>query len=354
MMSEDAAIHLDNLKDALIQFARQFKPGRDSDINYGPYLRDLLIHTATNYEKLKEELDDIPEIEYKSLYIFLPGNVPMVFFEVLPISVIFNIKTFFKYPRNEKRLYDAFITYLSSKYSVYESFFKGQYMGHLEAERKIDQFDFVFFFGSENLLPILQRTGKPFKFFGPGYSIGIAFSYINEDFVRDVLYFDQQGCLSMKFLFYQKPGIREYTIKTFKSLSSLIPPTNEFSKDRFLYKLLSASRYGEILYQSEDSAIIEMHEDTLPDTTLPDRTLILKQIHREEDIPGFLGQKSSLIQAIATAEPLKLKLLKSYASFITDFGRLQYQPYNFFFKKGVNLHNIFREDNNDYKMAENI
>ncbi len=355
MMREDVATRLDELKKALLDFAIAFNPERDSDINYGEFLKDLLIHTASNYEKLKKTLVSIPQIKYKSLYVFLPGNVPMVFFEVLPLSVIFNVKTFFKYPHNEKRLYDTFISHITAKYPLYSAFFKGQYMEHLQAERKIKEYDFVFFFGSEKLIPLLKRIDKPFKFFGPGFSIGVAFTHVKEDLIKDVLYFDQNGCLSMKFLFYMNDNIKNDVANIFKKLSCTILPSSNFSQDRFRYNLLTASSFANLIFHNEHSAILEIEEERLNDSVpLPGRTLILKKIKKEEDVIAFLKGKITYLQAIATDTPSDIKILKNYASFVTEFGQLQYQPYNFFFKKGVTLKNIFKEDNHDYQMAEDI
>lgn len=355
MRREDVAILLDNLREALFQFAKYLDTKRDADIDYGRYLNELLIHSGNNFVHLKKDLENIQEVPYKSLYVFLPGNVPMVFFEVLPISIIFSLKTFFKYPHTEKKLYDTFIDHINQKFPALLPFFNGAYLNHEDAVTKINEFDFTFFFGSHNLIPLLQKTKRPFRFFGPGFSIGIAFNQVKRDIIKDVLYFDQQGCLSMRFLFYKSPQIKKEVISIFKKYSSNIPPTSQFHQDRFLYRLLSASIYGNIIFKHSNSAIIEVHTKFLPPIKFPSRTLVLKKINEEQDIIDFLKDRIQYLQAIATDEPLRLNLLRSQASFITHFGRLQYQPYNFFFKKKISISNIFKkEDTDDYKMEEDI
>ena len=353
-MKGDVVILLDKLKDALLRFTEELDLEKDTDIHYGHYLKDLLIHTANNYHKLTKDLTSYLKMPYKTLYAMLPGNVPMVFFEVLPLSIIYNIKTFFKYPRVEKTLYAKFLQYLSLNYPRLKTYYKGAYLPHNEAEKRISRFDFVFFFGSEKLIPLLKRTKTPFRFFGPGFSIGIALQDVYEDFIKDVLYFDQRGCLSMKFLFYTNDTIKQHVIDITKKHADRIPTTSIFSQDRFTYRILFASSYMDVLLKHKNTAILETKDDVFRDIPLPDRTLILKKIKREEDIIRFLGKKIANLQAIATDNSTKLRLLKEKASFITYFGRLQFEPYNFFFKKGVTLKNIFQEVENDYQMAKNL
>lgn len=347
-MSGDVVILLDELKKALFEFVDKIDVNKDSDIRYGDYLKDLLFHTANNYDKLKNDIQDISEVSYRTLFVILPGNVPMVFFEVLPLSIIFNIKTFFKYPEVEKRLYDKFLMFLSINYPKIKEYYHGFYLPHNEVEKKIKDFDFVFFFGSEKLIPLIKKVKKPFRFFGPGFSIGIAFCEITKDFIKDVLYFDQKGCLSMKFLFYTNDDIKHRVIDIFKLLSPTIPPTSLFSEDKFTYTLLFLSSSTDILFKNQNAAILETKDEIFTDMPLPDRTLILKKIKKEEDVLRFLNQKIKYLQSIATDAPEKLNILRRIPSFITHFGGLQYQPYNFLFKKGVNLKNIFEEDKNDY------
>ncbi len=340
-MREDAVLLLDELNIALSAFAKDIKQGKDTDIVYGEYLKGLLLHTAHNYKILKNKTGQIPDIPYKTLFVILPGNVPMVFFEVLPVSIVYRIKTFFKFPEDEKNLYSRFISYLNVKHPEIGKLFDGSYLSHIETEKIIREYDFLFAFGSDKLKDLLSKTPVPYRFFGPGFSFGITFDSVNKEILKDVLFFDQRGCLSMKFLFYTEEHIVEYLKDIFREADYQIPPTSIFNKDRFDYRLYSLIPYGEIILKNDKNAIFEINSPIIPDIPLPERTLILKRINEEEDIIEFLGNHIHRVQAIATDNPNKVQKLREYAAFITEFGKLQFQPYNFFFKKGVTLENIF-------------
>ncbi len=346
-MKEDAAILLDKLYIALSEFANRLIQGKDTDIVYGNYLKDLLLHTARNYKLLKSIAKSLPHIPYKNLFVVLPGNVPMVFFEVLPISILYGIKTFFKYPKDEKKLYNRFIEFLNANYPEIGIFFNGSYLSHTETEKIIKKYDYLFAFGSDKLTEFLSRAPVPYRFFGPGFSFGVSFSTVSKGILKDTLFFDQKGCLSMKFLFYKQPQTIDILKNIFKKADDLIPPTSIFKRDRFEYQLYSLLPFGDIILKNKESAIFNMNSSRLPDIPLPERTLILKKIDTETDILKFLMGYIHRSQAIATDRPAEIKRLKEYPAFIARFGQLQFQPYNFFFKKGITLENIFSEVKNE-------
>ncbi len=345
-MKEDVVILLDRLNKALVEFSESLKQGKDTDIVYGDYLNDLLRYTAENYIKIRKYAGDTPTVPYKTLFVILPGNVPMVFFEVLPISLIYKLKTFFKFPKDEKKLYLYFIQFLKQKYPAISDFFHGSYMEHTKIANKTKEFDFVFAYGSYNLAEFLHDIARPYRFFGPGFSIGIAHFDINIGIINDTLFFDQRGCLSMKILFYKKNHIIDKAKETFKKNANRIPPTSSFSKDRFLYRLHSLVPYGNIILKGNDYAIFEIKTDRMPDVYLPERTLLMKKVKNNEEIIEFLGPYINMLQAISTDDTNETASLKKYPAFITTFGQLQFQPYNFLFKRGVNLNNIFTEVDN--------
>ncbi len=340
-MKRDAAILLNKLSDYVKAFANLENLRALSNIDYGNYLKDMLVHTACNYTKLVKYNN--LKAQYKRVLAVLPGNIPLVAFQLMPIALIYNICIDFKLSNAEKRLLPAFLSFLASKDPQLSKKFGYFYIDRNKLLNKIREYDFVFLIGSDSLKKVAKDLKKPFRFFGPKFSIG----FMNDDgeqilkgIAEDNIYFDTEGCLSLRILFVNAQFKLHKLIAAFKAVSANIPPASNFNADAFIYNVHSL--FGSVvgIHTNENSAIIELEHMV---NIWPKRTLFVKRIRTKDEVLSFLGNLTGNIQAISgiyNDEEKRFFEQRTGVSFFSEHGRLQYPPASFLFDKGITIENI--------------
>jgi len=340
MKREDARLLLDEAAKSVQEFARRVKNGEHvGEIEYQrELLYRILMHTANVYKRFP-----FPEKtgEVNSLYVFVPGNVPIVPLQVLPVSIVYGLKTFFKLPHNERLFFHTFRKLLGDQFN----FIEGDYLPHDEALKKAQEYDFVLIFGGRRAYKIAERINKPSRVFGPRFSIGyINTSELDEQIAQkiafDNLAFDTAGCLSLRFLFVRgridlnilKPG--------FEYMSSTLKPQSNFDRDIFEYgaSVIIMDLVGYI--QGEDWIVAKV--TGIPEFW-PPRTLFVIEIDSPEDALAILGNLKYNLQGTALDNvEFKKYFEDTSASYFSKFGELQFPEPGWMFEKGVDINNILR------------
>lgn len=340
MKREDARLLLDEASRAVQEFARKVKNGdRVGEIEYQrELLYRVLMHTADGYRRFP-----FPEKrgQVNSLFVFVPGNVPIVPLQVLPVSIVYNLKTFFKLPHNERLFFHTFRKLLGEQFN----FIEGNYLPHDEALKKAQEYDFVFIFGGRGAYKIREEINKPSRIFGPRFSIG----YINtkdldgeiaEKIAFDNLAFDTAGCLSLRLLFVQGRVNLNLFKEAFEYMSSILQAQSNFDRDLFEYGTSVVLMNSEEYLQGTDWMVSKVRN--IP-TFWPPRTLFVMEVSSPEDALAILGNLKYNLQGIALNNvEFKKYFDDTSISYFSKFGELQFPQAGWMFEKGVNINNILR------------
>lgn len=340
MKKEDARLLLAKASEVILELAKRVKKGdRIGDIEYQrELLYMVLLHIADSYNgfPFPEKSGDV-----NSLFVFLPGNVPVVPLQVLPISIVYNLKIFFKLPHNEQLFFHNFRKLLSNQLD----FIDGNYLSHDEALRRAGEYDFVFIFGGKTAYRIAEKLNKPVRIFGPRFSIG----YINKlDLTEEIakkiafdnLAFDTAGCLSLRFLFVQGRADISIFREAFKYISSRLQPQSNFDRDIFEYGTSVILMDSEQFIRGADWMVSKVKD--IP-TFWPPRTLFVMEVNSPEDALAILGDLRYNLQGAALGKmELKKYFNDTSVSYFSEFGKLQFPPSGWMFEKGVNINNILK------------
>jgi len=340
MKREDARLLLDEAGRAVQEFARRVKNGdRVGEIEYQrELLYRILMHTADGYRRFP-----FPEKtgEVNSLFVFVPGNVPIVPLQVLPVSIVYNLKTFFKLPHNERLFFHTFRKLLGDQFN----FVEGNYLPHDEALKKAQEYDFVLIFGGRGAYKIAERINKPSRVFGPRFSIGyINASELDEEITEKVAFdnlaFDTAGCLSIRFLFAHGRMNLNILKRGFEYISAKLQPQSNFDRDIFEYGASVIIMNSREYIRGEDWIVAKV--TSIPEFW-PPRTLFVMEVGSPEDALAILGNLKYNLQGIALNNVEFKKYFEGTSvSYFSKFGELQFPQAGWMFEKGVDINNILR------------
>lgn len=140
------------------------------------------------------------------LALILAGNTPLLAWPVLHYSVLLGIPVFIKQSRDERIWTRHFIETLASidedvAASLHLDLFPGD---SPQTEALLKEADAAIAYGSDSSiasLRVLTPESTPFQGFGHAISIGLIGHHSDaHQFARDVLMYDQAGCLSLQAL----------------------------------------------------------------------------------------------------------------------------------------------------------
>lgn len=307
------------------QMAIMLKEGkRISDRGYQENLLvEILLHLATQLEALEVTHRHGPE----NVFVFLPENVPVIPFQLVPLIASYRLKVVFKAPSSERTFYKI----LGEKTGL-----KFLWISHKEALDMAKDSDFVIGFGGQGLGKALSALDVPHRFFGPKFSLAIVEEKDLYSVMLDALSFDGEACLSPLFVFMEEPNF-ESAWKLLEKAATERLPQLSFNREVFEYATSFLSYYSDSFRIGENFALIQIGQ--FPHF-IPQRTVFLVKGGEKEALK-FLGEKADLVQAIITHKrPLEL-LEKTAASLVLPPGRAQFPPLTWAFQKGVTLANFF-------------
>lgn len=312
---------------AATEIARLIDRGeRVSDRGYQrEVLKEILLHISLELSKFVPEKLHGP----KRVLVFLPENVPIIPFQLLPIIVSYDLDIVFKAPASENLFYKI----LGEKTGL-----KFIWLSHCDAIEMAEKFDFILGFGGEELGEALKTVGKPYRFFGPRFSIGISENLHELSLLfEDALSFDGEACLAPIFIFTENFDF-EVLWHELKNAAKFRPSQETFNKYVFEYATSFLVYYSENWRISENIALFQVKE--FP-KFVPQRTVFIINKTDEKEILNFLRDKKDIIQAIITTKEVPLLMEKTSASITLPPGKSQLPPLTWFFQKGLNLHNFF-------------
>jgi len=338
-MRGDVLSLLDKYSLGLSDFFEKFKKGKV--ISRIQYQRELLASLIEHYIRCLDffkNLNEYPQGPEK-VFVFLPSNVPVVPFQLLPLLLVSGVKeVFFKYPRRENLFYDSLFyvlnTHLKENLKV-----EGAYLQHTEALERAKNYHFVIGFGGENLRLAFEAIKVPGRFFGPKFSVGILKEGYTSEMLGgiawDNLAFDTKGCLSLSVLFTFDRDIREGLYHAFEKVSEILTPESDFRFDETEYEVYRNFQYFNAVRRGKDYFLV-FSENFVPFSA--PRVLQVIEVSSMDEIEDFIKKYNPYLQGIATNTQF---LPKNNASMITSFGELQFTPCSWFFEKGVDYKNFW-------------
>ncbi|MEO0258323.1 MAG: acyl-CoA reductase [candidate division WOR-3 bacterium] len=338
-MKGDVPLLLDKYRSFLLELKKLYLNGKiQSDIVYQERLLGALIdHYITC---LDYYLSLIPEMKGpEKVFVILPGNVPIVIFQLLPGFIVSGVKeVYFKQPFIERSLYNQVIPLANSFLKPHMNL-RTSYLSHEESLSVLKNYDFVVGYGGSLLGDFLNFTGKPYRFFGPKLSIGILKGAPTEDVLKriafDNLAFDTRGCLSLRYLFTFDPIHIEEIFSAMEVVSKELPPQNNFDYSIAEYEVLKSSWKGERVVKGENFFIV--YSDGVLEISAP-RTLNIVRVESYKELESQLLKIKDYIQGIATNG---IYPEFTSASYYALFGKLQFTPCNWCFEKGVTWENFW-------------
>ncbi len=290
-------------------------------------LKEILLYTASELEKLKMDRFKGPQ----KVFVFLPENVPVIPFQLLTLIETYSLEVLFKAPSSERLFYEILSKEMGLNFI---------WTDHEIALKKAKEFDFIIGFGEEGLGKILKNLGKPYRFFGPKFSIGVI-NGKNQDELNKVLLdslsFDGEACLSPVFLFLRDIEL-EVLWEMMGEASRKRPPQKSFNK----YALQYAASF--LLYYSKDFKINKDRALFLVDKFpkfIPQRTIFVVKANTQEEILNFLGDKAQKVQGIITMKRPELLFSETSVSIVLPPGSSQFPSLTWFFRRGITMENFF-------------
>lgn len=330
---------LDSYREILKGFKEDFEKGLvKSDVIYQKELLSRLFEYYFGCIEYYKEIKTFPDGPER-VFVFLPGNVPVVIFEVMPLLIVSGVKeVFFKFSSREKTFISEFIKRLREKLSGFIHI-EGEYLSHEESLVKVREYDFLMGFGSENLGGVISKLGKPYRFFGPKFSVGIFKGQVSgkifEKIAWDNLSFDTRGCLSLRVLFSIAGDVEENLISAFEKISHILPPESDFRRDESEYEVLRNFERAKSIYRGRDYFIVFSSEFIELNGL---RTLLVVNVPQIERVHEIIKPYRPLIQGVGVDfEGFHIE----GTSLITEFGKLQFPPCHWHFEQGVTLKNFW-------------
>jgi hypothetical protein len=329
----------ENFLNCLSIFKKSYINGDIIDKNFYQYelLSSILNYYEYEFNKYIKEIGKLRS-KYKSLFIFLPSNIPVEFLQFILLIFSYDFKVFFKLPSREKSFIKKFFNILKDKKIV------ADFLEHDISIKKAKKYDFIIGSGSVKLGNILKNLNRSYRFFGPKFSFAVLKEnnpkYI-DNIISDYLSFDTEGCLSTRFLFSFEQLDFNYIKNSVKNLKKLYYPQKTFNKNVFYYYNEINRYYSKKHILTETEAVFEVKDKPV---FFPQRTLFIKQIKKYEDIIEFLGNSIYSVQSITTETGKNIKYLEenSSASIFLPFGKSQFPPIEWMFEKGLNINNFFK------------
>lgn len=338
MRKGDVPLLLDKYLKALKEFFQDYSAGKiPSDVKYQDVLISNIlqgcIKCVENF-KIRSSCVVGPE----KVFVILPGNVPVVIFQIFPILLIRGVReVFFKFPLRERSFPGSFLSYVTRNLKN-EMEVGGAYLTHEESFRKITGYDFVIAFGGGEFQRALTEVSKPYRFFGPKFSFGVLWNQPDgvtlEKIAFDVLSFDTRGCLSMRYLFTSQKLDEELLLHAFSKVSKLLPPESDFDIEIAEYEVLKNSLDAVRILKGRDFFIL-LSNRLIEISSL--RTLVIVNIDNAEELDSLISPYRNNIQGIASDGYYPEF---TSASHIAVFGNLQFPPCGWYFEKGVTLDNF--------------
>ncbi len=275
---------------------------------------------------------------FNKILVILPKNVPVVPLQLSPIIFSYpDSHFFFKLPKKRWKTSALIIkTLFNIEYVDYSP------LSHKETEKLLKEFDFIVASGSNELIPILKSSSKPYRFFGPKFTVGFLSESKNEKILKNAFYdflsFDTEGCLSLRFLF-----LKDYYTKIFHSIleevSNTLKPQKFFNKELYNYYTKAYLVFNEGIY-TKNSSIIDTK--TFP-SKFPQRVLFVVKIKKREDVYKFLKPKINSIQGFLYDNEKDFnyfsKIFKN--QIFLQFGNSQFPPAGWLFEKNLSIDNFF-------------
>ncbi len=311
---------------------------KNKNIVKNEYNFNLIIKIVENFTKsFKTIRIQNLKTEYKKILILLPKNIPVIPLQLFPLRIAYgDSEFFFKLPKKRFKTEELIINHLYGKDRV----LKG--LTHKKLSSIVKNFDFIIAFGSLNLFSALNLWGKPFKFFGPKFSVGYIENLnepsTSERIAEDFLSFDTEGCLSLRLLFVKKLN-EEILKKSLIKKAKEIPPQKYFNKELFYY-------YSNVLMIKERGKIFKNFSYFLTSSFpeyFPQRTLFIVKIERKNDLVDFLSDKINSVQGFLydSEEDYNFFKDKFKNSIFLKFGNSQFPETGWFFDKRSSLENFF-------------
>lgn len=315
-----------------------FREGLDRGL---PYDLDLLRELFGDWRGKLFPTEE-RECPFHRVLVLLPSNVPMVLFQMAPLLLSYPNVTFtFKLSSGERELIPRFLgLWRDSRMEVLLS----------DRERTRDLaggYDFLVGFGSSELEPFLRESGKPYRFFGPRFSLALL-PEPDEDQLRglfkDVLAFDTQGCLCPRFLFTGDPSKLPLS-RLWEEACRRRPPQKGYDPLLFRYSRAVLLLEGKGDWSCHDGGLFQV--ERIP-SLFPPRTLFLVSETDPERVLTFLGESVSSVQGIVTPQGESHPLLgkETSASLFSPPGGAQHPPSGWLFERGVTLENFFTPQQN--------
>ncbi|MBP7703155.1 MAG: hypothetical protein KA126_04630 [Candidatus Hydrothermae bacterium] len=330
---------LDNYLRALEEFFIDYQNGKvPSDISYQKLLIEQILQKCiecTCEIGSKGSFVKGPE----KVFVFLPGNVPVVMFQIMPVLLLSGVRdVFFKFSSKEGKFQECFIGYLKRHFKDCLQV-SGDFLSHEESLSVAKQYDFIIGFGGEELGQKLGLLGKPYRFFGPKFSIGILWSEPSisalENIAFDNLSFDTRGCLSMKFLLTPWEGFEDQLFTCFSVTSRELFPMSDFDMDQSEYEVLRHSLEVQRIVKGGDFFLL--FADKLVEIDAA-RTLVVVKFKDVSELESIIYPYKDFIQGIATDGYYPSFTSCSY---VAKFGELQFPPCGWYFENGIILDNFW-------------
>ncbi len=276
--------------------------------------------------------------KYKSVFIFLPSNIPIEFLQFMFLIYSYDLEIFFKLPSRDSGFIKSFFNLLN------DNKIKAGYLTHEESIKKGKKYDFIIGSGSTELETVLKNLNRPYRFFGPKFSFAILEDKNEENIdniIKDFLSFDTEGCLSTRFVFTVEDIGLDTIRDSIKRNKTDFYPQKSFKKEVFDY-------YNQInLFYSNESFIGECEAvfkiERMPEY-FPQRTLFIKKVKNYDDILDFLEDSANSVQSITTAHGRNIDtfIKNSSVSIFLPFGKSQFPPVSWLFERGLNINNFFQ------------
>ncbi|MGB9823510.1 MAG: acyl-CoA reductase [Candidatus Hydrothermia bacterium] len=342
-MRRDALSLLDKYAEFLLTFKEYYEKGKvKSDI---VYQKNLLLSSLNQYIECVDFFKSYPDNLNgpEKVFVILPGNVPVVIFQIFPVFLLSNVKkVFIKQPSVEKSFYNEFVNMAKNFLGKFIEIHT-RYMTHEETFNEAKKYDFIVGYGGENLGALFKTLGKPSRFFGPKLSIGILWKEPSLEVLKkiafDNLAFDTRGCLSLRYLFTPKKIDEELISRAFNEVSLDLVPQSNFDYSFTEYEVLKASLEAEKVVRGESFFLL--YSRKLLRISAP-RVLNIVVVDGTEGLQEMLNELKEIIQGVAT-DNLEVNVVS--VSYYCNFGELQFPPCNWFFERGVTLENFWEVSN---------
>jgi len=276
--------------------------------------------------------------EFKDIFIFLPSNIPLTAFQLMPLIISYDLNAYFKLPSRDESFFPSFLDILNSKKIT------AKYLTHSQSIKTAKKFDFIIGAGKSKLFDILKSIGKPFKFFGPKFSVAILKKFQENDtkkIIKDFLSFDTEGCLSVRFLFTFERLDFKYLNSIIKKQSIEYHPQESFNPFAYEYYNNINIFYSNKSIKNKSEAIFSVNN--LPEF-YPQRTLFIKTVSSYEEIINFLSEANDSVQGIINkkGKPIQKLNENTSVSIFLSFGKSQFPPVDWLFEKNLNIKNFFK------------